>query len=302
MFTTQPQVVSSAATAYVASAPAACVSSPCYLNSAGDGPNGVGTGLRDAVEAAQPGGTIVILGSALIKNSAVLIDQPVELVGIDGGGTIALEAGATCSGNVALLKFSNGGSLRGLKVNANGCSGSGGRQLVAVSSSQAVLIEANTLENGTDAIYVKGNAGELTVRFNQISGNSAHALDWDDAPSAAGMTLVANNIGGAVECAAGGSGANASRLADHNFWGSANAPDPAATHCSIAAGKQLGAPIALAANGAGVAAQIVTVGQAKTAAFGGLISYKRTGGAADFGMYIVNHGNHLPGSIPFPGI
>jgi hypothetical protein len=305
IFTSQLTVAPRSTTAFVASSPAACASdTPCYLNSAGDLADGFGTGLRDAVDAldaAQQNLRVVVLDSAELKSFPVVVNKPVTIAGADGSSLITLESGAACTGGAAMLAFTNGGGLTGLTVTDGACSGAVGRVLLAVDSPTDVLVEANNLVDGADALKVKGNSGNLTVRYNEISGNSGYALFWDNTPSTALLRMVANNINGNVDCSAGASAPNPNRQADHNYWGSPAAPNANTVHCSLATGKQLGAPIEPSANGVGLDARRVTVGTTKTYAFDNQIAYQRTGGASDFDLYIVNHGSSSPDSIPFAG-
>lgn len=305
IFTTRLQVANRSTTAYVASSPAACGNaSPCYLNSAVDLPDGIGTGLRDAVDtldAMQTDLRVAVLDSAAVKSYPVVVDKPVMIEGTNSSSTITVEQGAACASGLAVLEFTNGGGLKGLSVTDGSCSGSSGRRLVAVDSPLDVSIESNNLVNGADALYVIGNSGSLTVRYNQISGNSGYALFWDNTPSAGLLRMVANNIYGTVDCSAGASAPNPNRLADHNYWGSQAAPNANLVHCSLTTGKQLGAPIALSASGAGVDARRVTVSQTKAYAFDNMIAYQRSGGSSDFDLYIINHGTSTPGSVPFSG-
>ena len=308
IFTSELKVAARAIPAYVADVPSTCgTSSPCYLNSAGDLAGGIGTGLRDAVDAldaSQPNLQVVVLGSAPLRGSTVLVTKPVTIVSGSANAQITVESGASCSNAAPLLELDAGGGLKGLIVNDGPCSGASDRPLVVVNSPADVLIESNTFTAGADALRVIGNTGNVTVRYNQITGNSGYALHWDATPSTAHLFLVANNLyqnraGDPVECAETATGPNANRVANHNYWGSAAAP--AATHCTLGAGKQLGAPIAVAASGVGVDAQRVTVGTNKTYAFSNQIAYQRTGGSGDFDLYIINHGTSSPDSIPFIG-
>jgi len=302
MFTSQMQVAARSNAAYIAADPAACSFAPCYLNSAGDQANGLGTGLRDAVDALdaqQSDLSVTVLGAVNLKGTRVVIDKPVVLRG--QSGSLSVEPGAACQGGEPLLEFTAGGALRQLTLDDGGCSGANGRTLVRVNSPQDVLIESNSLLNARIGLAVVGNQGNLTVRYNEIAGNSSHAVYWNDTPSTAQLRLVANNLYGAVECSAGASAPNPNRLGDHNYWGSPVLPDANQVHCSLTTGKQLGAPIAAAPAGPGVDARRVSVSQTKAYAFNNQIAYKRVGGAADFDLYIVNHGAQMPESLAFPG-
>jgi hypothetical protein len=43
--------------------------------------NGIGTGLKDAIDAAIAPATITLLGNVNIKQNTVLLDQPITLTG-----------------------------------------------------------------------------------------------------------------------------------------------------------------------------------------------------------------------------
>ncbi len=70
------QVMSTAAQVYVANEAAGCAGqSPCYLNSLDDKSDGLGTGLKDAIDAAPAPAKITILGNYTVKQNTVLVDQ-----------------------------------------------------------------------------------------------------------------------------------------------------------------------------------------------------------------------------------
>lgn len=305
-FTPQIQVQSRSTTAYIASDPSGCSAQPCYLNSAGDQSNGLGTGLRDAIEAldeTQPNLQVTVLGAVGLRGNSVLVDKPVLIQG-SGDAQLTVEPGAACTSGIPLLRFTNGGGLRTLNVSDGACSGGNDRPLVLVDSPAPVVIESNDLTGGSDAIRVTGGGGgNVLVRYNLIRGNSGFALFWDNT-SAARLDLVANNLNGnragdPVECSAGAAAANPNRLADHNFWGG-GAPG-AGTHCAFSPGKHLGAPILALSGAPGLDARRVTVTGSKTYAFNNQIAYLRNGGS-DFDLFIVNHGTNFPESQPFPGV
>lgn len=288
-----------AATAYVASDAAACGSNtPCYVNSADDLANGLGTGLRDAVEASAPGSTIFILGTYPVKSNAVAVDKQLTIAGMNDA-TLTSASSAACSQPVLSLRHAV--TLRGLNINDGSCA-SPGRSLVEINSSQAVIIESNDLVNGDNAIFMRDNSGAVSVRFNHIHGNTGYALYSEGNSAGAALDMTANNLHGnrpgpAVECSATGSGPIANRKINHNYWG-ATVPTESGSHCTIAPAKRLGAPIALKSSAPGADAQLVTVGTSKTYAFENQIAYERSGGS-DFDLYIVNHGSMLENGVPF---
>ena len=93
--------------------------SPCYLNSADDLPGGLGTGLRDAVEAVEPGSEINIIGDYTIKGSRVTIDKQITLKGI---GDASLTYTGTSSCAEGMLLVSAGVTIRELNINDGSCS------------------------------------------------------------------------------------------------------------------------------------------------------------------------------------
>jgi hypothetical protein len=296
VFTPQMTPIPTAGVVYVAGSPASCSANPCYLNSTGDGAGGIGTGLKDAVDAVAPGSRVIVLGSVALKGTAVIINRQVSLEG--SGDATLTSSGGNCTH--PLLEITTGGSLRGLTINDGGCT-STNRDLLVVDTPAAYAIESNTLTGGKNAIYVKDNTGSLTVSFNQIQGNSGYALFWDAGAGAGGLRLVANNIvqnGNPVECSAGAANPVANRIADHNYWGG-NSPDAAATHCTINAAKRLGAPIQANSGIPGVSAERVMVTTTKTYRFGNQIGLSHSAEGADFDLYIINHGPTSPDGVPF---
>jgi hypothetical protein len=306
VFTNQMPVVPRTTTVYVAADASGCGGQqPCYLNSSGDQAGALGTGMRDALDAldeTQSGLRLVVLGTVGLKSTPLTINKSVS---IEGSGDATLTAsGSTCSAAAEMLRFTAGGALRGLNLNDGSCSAANNRPLVVVDSPADVLIESNDLTGGADAIRVTGSqAGSVTVRYNQIRGNSGYALYWDNSSNAA-LTLVANNLDGnrsgdPVECAAGASAAVSNRQANHNYWGG-QAPG-SGTHCAAQSGKQLGAPVQALTGAPGLDARRVTVTTSKTYAFNNQIAYARSGGS-DFDLYVVNHGASFPDAQPFPAL
>lgn len=299
-FTANLNVSAGGAAVYAATTPAVCDSGgfvPCFVNSADDLAEGIGTGLKDAVDAVPSGGTVSVIGSYLIKSNPVGINKPLTLTGVSNG-TITY-SGTTCGSPMLALREAV--TVRGLTINDGGCT-SPSRNLIAVNSPANVLIEYNHLTGGDKGIYVADNTGGLTVRFNQIS-NNAQSLLWDTGASTAPLELVANNIHDnsvGIECAAGQTAALPFRKANHNYWGSATSiPGQDSSHCVITPGKQLGAPILPRQGQPGLQAQLVTVTADKTYAFNNQMAYHRSGGPEDFPLYIVNHGYALENGVPF---
>lgn len=299
-FTANINVSAGGSVVYAATTPAVCDSGgyvPCYVNSGDDLAEGIGTGLKDAVDAAPSGGTVAVIGTYQVKGNTIGINKPLTLTGVSNG-TITY-AGSSCANTMLALR--EGVTVRGLAINDGACT-SPSRTLIGVNSPTHVTIEYNHLTGGDKGIYVADNTGGLTVRFNQISGNT-QSLFWATGANTAPLMLVANNIHGnsiGIECAAGQTAAQPHRKANHNYWGSAtNIPSQDSTHCVITPGKQLGAPILPRQGQPGLQAQLVTVTADKTYAFNNQIAYHRSGGPADFPLYIINHGYALENSVPF---
>lgn len=298
--TTSTLTITAAGTpSYVANdAPACGSNSPCYINSADDFANGVGTGLRDAIEASAAGSTISVLGNYTIKSNTVVVDRAITLTGINDATLTYSQAGACTQ---PMLSLRAGITLRELTVNDGSCANPG-RGLVEVNSSQAVIIESNNLVNGDNAIFVRDNTGAVTVRYNHITGNTGYGVYVETHTNNAPIEITANNLndnrpGSAVECSAAASGPIANRKANHNYWG-ATSPTQENSHCTISAGKRLGAPVTQKTASAGVNALLVTVGSTKAYSFDNQIAYRRNGGN-DFGLFIVDHGFIPSDSAPF---
>ncbi len=291
-------VAPTAETVYVANEAASCgINSPCYLNSADDLANGLGTGLKDAVDShpipAQPA-TIVVLGNYLVKSNTVLVDKPHTIQGSNNSAITYL--GPVC--NQPVMKFTAGGTLRNLTINDGSCT-TLDRDLVVVESPQDVLIEYNTLTGGRDAVRVLDYTGNVIVRYNHISGNTGYAI-WRSPGIAAGaVNAVANNLfanrsGVQVEC-------NDRGRVDHNFWGFGAAAATSSSQCILTQGKRLGAPVLARTNAPGLQAEKVTASTTKTYSSDGRVGFQRSVDGADYDLYIVNHGLGSPENVPFTG-
>lgn len=287
-------VAPTAATVFVANDAAACsINTPCYINSGDDLPDGLGTALKDAIDARAglPTGSIVILGNYTIKSQSVLVDKPVTISGIN-------DASLTYSGQVCsqpMLNVTAGARLRNLNVNDGNCHPAS-RDLIVINSPNDVVIESSDLFNGANAITVADNAGNLLLRFNNLRGNAGYAVQMAAGSGAGRLEALANNLygnrtGAQVEC-------NQKGRVDHNFWNSESA---AASNCSSTAGKRLGAAILSNPFNPGVQASQFSVTGTKNSAFDGQISFQHGASGADFTLYVVNHGYSSPDSIPFTG-
>ena len=282
---------------YVANNAAACGSrSPCYLNSGDDLLDGLGTALRDAVQAVPDGATITTLGSYTIKSNTVLIDRPVTLDGIDDS-SITYSGSGPCS--EVMLSLQSAVTLRGLTINDGACS-SPNRSLVETNSSSDVLIESNDLTGGDNAIYISDNSGAVRVRYNHISGNAGFAVYAEGHSSGGALEVTANNLhanGQTIECSATATSPIANRRVNHNYWGE-TIPTQQTSHCTLSEVKRLGAPIALRSGAPGVNVQLVTVRESKTYVFNNQIAFRRSGGS-DYNLYIVDHGFLTSSGAPF---
>ncbi len=292
-------VIPTAGTVYVANDAAACsINSPCYVNSGDDLPDGVGTGLKDAIDshaASQPA-IIYVLGNYLIKSNAVLLDKPHNLLGLT-------DARITYAGSVCtqpMLKITGGGSIINLTITDGGCT-SPDRDLLLVDSPADIKFESNDLTGGDDAVRIQDNNGNVTFQFNHITGNSGYAIVREAGSgtgtgtiSAAANNLYNNRSGAQVNCAGKGK-------VDHNFWGFGISLPTAAEQCTVTAGKQLGAPGLARSGTAGIDAQRVTAGITMSYNQSSKVGFQRSPDGADFDLYIVNHGFGSPENVPFTG-
>ncbi|GAP14107.1 hypothetical protein LARV_01869 [Longilinea arvoryzae] len=287
-------VVPTAATVYVANDAATCsINSPCYVNSGEDLSDGLGTGLKDAIDAraGNPQGTIVILGNYTVKSQSVLVDQPVTLSGLN-------DASLTYTGQICnqpMLRITAGATLRGLNINDGICANPG-RDLIAIDSPANIAIESNDLFNGSNAITVADNSGSLLLRFNQIHANTGYAVQMAAGSGTGRLEALANNLygnrsGAQVEC-------NQKGRVDHNYWGSEFI---APSNCTYASGKRLGAAVLLRPSAPGVQAGEFVVTTSLGNAFDGQISFQRTAEGNDFSLYILNHGYGSSDNVPFTG-
>jgi hypothetical protein len=291
-----------ATTIYVANDATACASSiPCFINSADDLANGLGTGLRDAVEASAAGSTLYIIGTYTVKSNMVVIDKQLVVSGLNDS-TITVSPSSVCTQPVISLRENI--TLRNININDGSCA-SPGRSLVEINSSKVVYVLYNDLVNGDNAIYIKDNAAPVVVRFNRITGNTGYALYEEGNASGSGLEVTANKTkgnraDGPIDCSATANQVIANRLANHNYWGT-TAPASDISHCALAAGKRLGAAILPRTNAPGVDGQLVNVISDKTYAFNSQMAYRRNGGT-DFGLVVLNHGYISDGAAPFASL
>lgn len=285
-------VVPTASTVYVANDAGACGSaSPCYVNSGGDLPGGIGTGLKDAVDAASDQTTVRVIGNYAIKSETVVVDRSLIL---SGQGDAAITYHGSACGN-PMIKLAAGGTLRALNINDGSCTYPN-RDLLLVDSPAEVWIESNDLTGGRDAIRVMPVGSKVNVRFNHISGNQGYAI-LREAGGTGNVEAVANNLygnrsGAQVEC-------NNRGTVNHNFWGRGVDVKTAVSRCQVDAAKRLGAAILQTDGAPGVQAeQALVTAQKRYSTLGG-IGFYRTGNDPDYPLYIVNHGRGSAENIPF---
>ncbi|HVN55085.1 MAG TPA: hypothetical protein VMT46_12200 [Anaerolineaceae bacterium] len=294
-------IVPTATTVYVTDNPSSCgVNSPCYVDSGGDLANGIGTGLKDAVDAVAAGSTINILGTYNIKSNAITINQPLVLQGLNN-------AAITYNGSVCANPFFNLGDgviVKDLHIDGGSTCANTRRDLVNINTADRaveVVLDANDLTNGKNAITIADQAGSVTLRFNHITGNSGQALIWNAGSTfpTGKLSAVANNFYGnqsgiQVEC-------NNRGDVNHNYWGSGVNVAAGASHCTASDGKRLGAPVQHRANLPGLDALRVTVFLDKKYYFNDQIGLMRSDDHADFDLFIVNHGAGSNLNVPFLG-
>lgn len=279
-----------ASTVYVANTAVECGShSPCFVNSGDDLAGGLGTGLRDAVNAASAGDTLQILGDYVIKNKSVLIDKAVTLTGVNDSALYY--DGMVCT--EPLLAITDGAAIQNLTIDG-ACGTTGHRTLLDVNSSHDVTVTNSTLMDGNIGIRIRNNTGNLNIAFNLIEDNSSYAIYKESVNGE--VAIYANNIlrnasNYQVTC-------NGAGNADHNFWGDGEAASANALDCSVTNGKQLGAAITTRPGVPGVSAEQVTVTGTKQYAFSGEIAYQNDG-ASSYDLVIVNHGQGAIDNIPF---
>ncbi|MHB0989037.1 MAG: right-handed parallel beta-helix repeat-containing protein [Bellilinea sp.] len=287
-------VTPTAAAVYVANDAAACgSSSPCYLNSGADSVGGMGTALKDAVDA-QPA-TVTILGEYAVKSHTVWVDRAVAIQG--SADSRITYAGASCS--EPMLRLTAGVTLRSLTITDGANCSAPSRDLVEVDSPADVTLEYVDLLSGQNGLKVSDNTGNVTLRFSQIMDNSEYALfrvpyAVGGAVQAVGNNLYNNRPGIQVDCGNAGQ-------ADHNFWGFGVAATTATGQCTVSDNKRLGAPAQPRSGDAGVQGETVTVTTTKQSGFNGLVGYQRSTDGSDYKLNLINHGAGSPEDVPFTG-
>ncbi|MGB9798818.1 MAG: hypothetical protein ACPLUL_01830 [Thermanaerothrix sp.] len=287
-------IIPKATNVYVANDATACGQfNPCYVNSYDDLTNGVGTGLKDAVDAVDPGSVVNVVGEYSIKSQTVVVDKPLILQGVNNAALTYV--GSICDQPMLYLK--GGVTLRDLTIRDGACS-SPSRDLVIIEPTGDVRVEYVTLINGKDALHVLSGGGQVLVQFSHIQGNQGYAILGEPDPSSGRIVAVGNNLygnraGAQVEC-------NNRGKVNHNFLGWGGSLTSAVSQCEFDPIKALGAPILRRNEQAGVSGARVTVTETKTYAFEGRIAFQRVGGT-DFDLYIIEHGAGSTLNVPFTG-
>lgn len=278
---------------YVATTNSLCGSyTPCYPNSAVDEANGVGTGLRDAIDYARDEGltdvVINILPPYELKSNAVSINYPVTINGLNGGWI----SNASTSCDQPMLSIETAATIRNIEL-ADQCDSSP-VDLIAINSPGDVIIEHSTLRNGANAIRMQGNTGNILIQFNQIDSNASYAVLRDSQPVNTGrLDIIGNNIQGnsaslQVECASSALGS-----VDHNYWGDGVLPEQVTSNCAAANAKRLGAPVlASVSPSRGVQGErlVLSTGYAEPV-LGGFRARSASAGTV---LYAINHGSVMP--------
>jgi hypothetical protein len=297
---------------YVASNGSVCGSNmPCYINSDGGDSisaandavygTGLGTGLKDAIDAVNAGSTIYVLGNYTVKAYSVHVTKKLTITGVNNATITYTGSSAVCED--AILTFDSPATLTGLNIDDGNCS-SPNRDLLEISgqagSTDPVSILSNDLSSGENAIVVhSANPYPLIIRYNEITANSGHSVYFDSSGTSA-LELTANNLQGnsfLIQCGLDATTAN--RKANHNYWGGGS-PISTDSNCTIDPAKRLGGPIVHNAATPGVRAQRVTVGTNRGYSFDNQVSYNRSGsGGSDFDMYIVDYGYMPSSGTPF---
>jgi len=290
------RVVPKTSIGYVANDATACGQfSPCYINSGDDQVGGIGTGLKDAVDALDAGSQITILGNYSIKSQTVVIDKPLTLQGLDNA--VLTYVGPDCS--QPMLQIGGGVVVSNLTLKDGACVFPG-RDLIVVNPTEGeVRIEYVNLIEGKDALRVQDGLGQVTLRFSHIQGNSGYAILREAGSSsgrvwAVGNNLYGNRAGVQVEC-------NNHGTVNHNFFGWSSSLALAVSQCEVDPTRVLGAPALRRSNQPGVSATRVTVTESKTYAFDNRIAFQHGSGETDFDLYLVEHGAGSTLNVPFTG-
>ena len=112
---TPMNITATASSVFVANDAAACgTNAPCYVNSQDDQSTGIGTGLKDAIDAAVSPATISVLGNYTIKQNSVLVDKPQTIKSSASGRITYTDATPICT--QPMLSITSGAKLSGLAI------------------------------------------------------------------------------------------------------------------------------------------------------------------------------------------
>lgn len=268
--------------------------SPCYVNSKDDLVNGIGTGLKDAIDAAPPDAIINVLGNYEIKSNQVQISKPLTIQGSQNASITTTHS--VCSN--PMLSLEHKVIIQNLNINDGTCS-SLNRDLIIIASNENIGIFSNNLNGGRDAIRINNNQKGIQVRFNNIRKNSGYAINKISNSGTGLLSITANNIfenrpGEQVVCTNQGE-------ANHNYWGIGVLPSTVAPSCITLPEKRLGSPILDNIATPGVQAKLLNVTTTKSYYFEDQIAVRRptdNPNLTDFEIFIVNHGNNAA-NAPF---
>lgn len=288
-------VIANSAVVYAANDAASCgINKPCFVDSSDDLADGIGTALKDAIDARTTATTLMLLGNYSLKSNSVLVNQPHILTGLN-------DSSLTYNGTICsqpMLNINAGATIKNLNINDGNCN-TPSRDLIHVNSPNPVLIESNDLINGQDAIHILDSVGNVKIYYNHIQGNSNYAIFRQSGSGIGTLDATANNLFGnragvQVEC-------NNKGRSEHNYWGANETIATASLNCVANDPKRLGAPIQRNPTSPGVSVQKVKVTTAKTRYFDNQVGVERSTDGADFDLFIINHGLGSNENIPFTG-
>ena len=260
------------------------------LNSGDDLVNGIGTGLKDAVDSSPTASTINIIGNYYIKSNTVSITNQHVLQG-EGDAILTYNSSNACSN--AMLYVTSGVTIQHLNINDGICV-SPSRDLILINSPINVYLHYNNLENGKNAISVQDNIGNVDIRFNHIYKNTGYGILRASGNSNGTVKAVANNIFGNL----GSSQVNCNNKGEvnHNFWGAGLGLSEAISLCSFTTGKQLGAAVLEKSDSPGVNAEEITLSGTKKGYFNNNLWLDGTNGSE---LILANHGRSSYDLLPF---
>src|SRR5450759_5114498 len=189
-------VVSASSPAYIADDAATCANnSPCFVNSGDDLPNGIGTGLKDALDAVPAPAppalvTLNILGTVHVKSNTIQVDKPDIILGTNNAGLVY--SGTTCTN--PMLAITAGATLQNLAIDGGTACAGPARDLITINSPKDVSILSTNLTNGKNAVTLSDNTGSAIVESNQIQNNRGYGILRQPGNSAGLIQAAVNNI------------------------------------------------------------------------------------------------------------